>query len=127
MRTRAINAPDGPQTPGTYAQAVLATGAAELLFISGQIGVDRDGVAPPSFEEQARLTWHNIDAQLRAAGMTKANLVKVTIFLADRQYIEPYRRARDAYLGGHQVALTCIVTGIFDHAWLMEIEAVAAR
>ena len=28
-------------------------------------------------------------------------------------------------LGSHQPALTVIITGIFDEAWLLEIEAVA--
>ena len=37
------------------------------------------------------------------------------------------RRARDACLDGRQVALTCIIAGIFDSDWLMEIEATAAK
>ena len=126
MHKKAINAPDAPQPPPSYVQAISLTGTNELLLISGQIGVDLNGTAPPGFDDQARLIWHNIDAQLRAAGMTKDNLVKVTIYLADRKYTDSYRKTRDDYLEGRQVALTCIITGIFDEAWLMEIEAVAA-
>ena len=59
--------------------------------------------------------------------MTKENLVKVTIFLSDRAHTDAYRAARDTYLDGHQVALTCVLAGIFDAGWLMEIEAIAAR
>lgn len=127
MKTKAINAPDAPQPPPSYVQAMSIKGAEELLLISGQIGVDLNGIAPPSFGEQAKLIWSNIDAQLRAADMTKDNLVKVTIYLADRKYTEEYRKARDAYLEGRPVALTCIISGIFDESWFMEIEAVAAR
>ena len=127
MNVTPINAPDAVQPAGGYAQAMLVSGAAELLFISGQIGVDRNSVVGADFAAQAALVWGNIDAQLRAAGMTKDNLVKVTIFLSDRRYIPEYRAARQTYLGERTIALTTIITGIFDEAWLLEIEAVAAR
>ena len=127
MEKRAINAPDAAQPPPSYVQAMHLIDTREILLISGQIGVDRDGVAPPSFDEQATLIWGNIDAQLRAAGMNKDDLVKVTIYLADRKYTDGYRKARDAYLEGRQVALTCVICDIFDERWLMEIEAIAAR
>jgi 2-iminobutanoate/2-iminopropanoate deaminase len=65
-------------------------------------------------------------AQLRAAAMTVDNIVKVTIFLSDRKYIADYRKTRHEALGGRQVALTTIITGIFDEKWLLEIEAIAA-
>ena len=66
--------------------------ATRILFISGQIPVTADGSVPESFEEQARLAWANVIAQMRAAGMTLDNLVKVTIFLSDRKYIADYRK-----------------------------------
>lgn len=126
-KIKSILAADGPPDPGTYALAMSVKDAEELLFISGQIGVDQNGVAPPAFADQARLIWGNIDAQLRAAGMTKDNLVKVTIYLSDRKYTDEYRAAREAYLEGRKIGLTCIICEIFDSSWLMEIEAVAAR
>ena len=125
MKLREINAADAPPAP-TYAQAVEVSGATRFLFVSGQIPVTADGVVPASFEDQARLAWTNVVAQLRAGSMTLDNLVKVTIFLSDRKYIADYRRTRDEALGGRRVGLTTIITGIFDEKWLLEIEAVAA-
>ena len=58
--------------------------------------------------------------------MTLDNLVKVTTFLADRDDAMENRAVRLARLAGRQPALTVIVTGIFDAAWKVEIEAVAA-
>lgn len=126
MELRTIDAPDAPQPLGGYTQAMEVTGATRLLFMSGQIPADIDGAVPASFEEQARLVWRNVVAQLRAAGMTLDDLVKVTIFLSDRRHIADYRRVRDEVLDGRRVALTTIITGIFDERWLLEIEAVAA-
>jgi enamine deaminase RidA (YjgF/YER057c/UK114 family) len=123
---RPINAPDAPQPLGGYAQAMEVTNATRILFISGQIPVAADGSVPESFEEQARLCWANVIAQMHAAGMTLDNLVKVTIFLSDRKYIADYRKVRMEVLQGRQIGLTTIITGIFDEAWLLEIEAIAA-
>lgn len=126
MKLTPINAPDAPQPVGGYAQAMDVTGASRILYVSGQIPAATDGSVPDSFEEQARLCWANVIAQLRAAGMTLDNLVKVTIFLSDRKYIADYRKVRIEVLEGRQIGLTTIITGIFDERWLLEIEAIAA-
>jgi 2-iminobutanoate/2-iminopropanoate deaminase len=126
MKLTPINAPDAPQPLGGYVQAMEVTDAKRLLFISGQIPQATDGNVPERFEDQARLVWQNVIAQLRAADMTLDNLVKVTIFLSDRQYIPDYRKVRQEALQGRQVGLTTIITGIFDEKWLLEIEAIAA-
>lgn len=126
IEKRALNAPDAVQPTGGYPQAVEVAGAQRLLFISGQIPVRADGGVPKEFKEQAQLAWANVEAQLRAAGMSLDNLVKVTIFLSERAYSVENRAVRRAVLGDRPVALTVIITGIFDAAWLLEIEAVAA-
>jgi 2-iminobutanoate/2-iminopropanoate deaminase len=126
MKRREINANDAPQpAPATYVQAVEVSGASRIVFVSGQIPVTVDGAVPAGFEAQARQTWANLVAQLHAADMTLDNLVKVTIFLSDRKYIPEYRRVREEVLAGRLVALTTIITGIFDEQWLLEIEGVA--
>ena len=125
MILRELNAADAPPAP-TYDQVMEVSGATRFIFISGQIPVTKDGHIPDSFEAQSRLAWANVLAQLRAAAMTIDNLVKVTIFLSDRKYIADYRKTRDEALGGRRIALTTIITGIFDEKWLLEIEAVAA-
>ena len=125
MKLREITAPDAPAA-ATYAQAMEVSGATRFVFVSGQIPVSTEGTVPESFEDQARLAWANVIAQLRAAGMTLDNLVKVTIFLSDRKYIADYRRIRDEVLGGRRVGLTTIISGIFDEKWLLEIEAIGA-
>jgi 2-iminobutanoate/2-iminopropanoate deaminase len=125
METRAINAADAPVPVGGYAQAVEVTDGRKLLFISGQIPVAMDGTVPEGFAAQCRLVWANLEAQLRAAGMSLDNLVKVTTFLSDRKYSMENRAVRQEVLAGRRPATTLIVTGIFDTAWLLEIEAIA--
>jgi enamine deaminase RidA (YjgF/YER057c/UK114 family) len=126
MNRTGFNSPDAPAAAGGYAQSVLVSAASRHLFISGQIPVDVAGAVPIDFVEQARLAWRNLVAQLETAGMSLDDLVKVTIFLSDRRYAIENRQIRQEFLGDREVALTVIITGIFDEAWLLEIEAIAA-
>jgi len=113
-------------TEMSYAQAHEVTNASRLLFISGQVPSDSDDHVPADFKSQCRLVWANVEAQLKAAGMTLDNLVKVTTFLSDRRYRQENYEVRMGVLGERSPALTVIITGIYDEAWLLEIEAIAA-
>lgn len=126
MKFTPINSPAAPVAAGGYSQAVEVQDARRLLFISGQIPVSTTSIVPTDFPSQARLVWSNVLAQLAAANMSVTNLVKVTTFLAAREYAIPNREARQEVLGDHAPALTVIITGIFDETWLIEIEAIAA-
>jgi 2-iminobutanoate/2-iminopropanoate deaminase len=70
-----------PQALGPYSQAVGASG--ELVFVSGQAGIDAQGGVPATFEEQARNAFENLARILAAGSLTMANVVKTTIYLAD--------------------------------------------
>ena len=126
MNNRLINASDAPQPLASYSQAVEVSGYKRLLFVSGQIGMSQEGQIPTDFPSQCRLAWRNIIAQLRAADMSAGNLVKVTTFLADRQYGFVNREIRQEFLGNHRPAATVVVAGLFDEKWLIEVEAIAA-
>ena len=127
MNRETINAKNAPAPRGGYSQAVKLTDFKTLLFISGQIPVSDDDKVPETFEEQARLVWRNIDAQLKAAGMSKADLVKVTTFLADRHHTMANREIRSEYLGAVAPAMSVVIASIFDEKWLLEVEAIAAQ
>jgi|GEM_PF-1955816 len=97
-----------------------------LLFVSGQVPADADGETPPHFSEQCRLAWRNVEAQLAAADMQLRHLVKVTVFLAraeDRRREREVRHARLRRIA--QPSVSVVVTGIYDEAWRIEIEAIA--
>jgi enamine deaminase RidA (YjgF/YER057c/UK114 family) len=75
MQVRKINAPD-VQVPTTgYSQALEVKEHSRVLFISGQTPTGLDGKAPEGFAAQCRLAWRNIEAQLKAAGMSLDNIV----------------------------------------------------
>ena len=123
---RPLTGNGSPPVEGSYPQAVEVTAPTRWLYLSGQIPVAPDGSLPADFTGQCEQVWSNIETQLAAAGMTLDNLVKVTTFLSDRSHALENREVRIRRLAGRQPALTVIITGIFDEAWLVEIEAVAA-
>jgi 2-iminobutanoate/2-iminopropanoate deaminase len=123
---RPLTGDGSPPVEGSYPQAVEVTGPTRWLYLSGQIPVAPDGSLAADFRAQCEQVWDNIETQLTAVGMTLDNLVKVTTFLSDRRHALENREVRVRRLAGRQPALTVIVTGVFDEAWLVEIEAVAA-
>lgn len=74
---------DLPGVIGPYSQAVRAGG---MLYVSGQPGVDpaTGEAAGPSFGEQARQAFANLDAVLRAGGSRPDLVVNTTVLVADQ-------------------------------------------
>lgn len=71
----------GPPALGTYSQAVR-TG--DLVFLNAQTGRRPDtGQLEDGLEAQTRRMLSNIDVVLNAAGCSPADIVKVTLLLAD--------------------------------------------
>jgi len=77
-----IAGPGIPSGIGPYSPAVRA---GDFLFVSGQPGVDAETAKPagPSFGEQARQAFRNLDAVLRAGGSRPELVVNTTILVAD--------------------------------------------
>jgi len=111
----------------TYAQGVTVEGASRWLVASGQVGSLPDGSLAGNSRSQMQTCWDRIFAILDDAGMTKENIVKVTVFLTRPEDVGLYRDVRDANLDGHIAASTLlIISGLANPEWLVEIEAVAA-
>ncbi len=125
MQRRDINAPDAPMPASPYTQAVEITGATRTLYVSGQVPADIKGNVPDDLASQCRLAWANVEAQLRAAGMSLDNIVKVTTILPDHASLGESRIARQALLGDRRPASTLIIGGLANPAWKIEVEVIA--
>lgn len=116
-----------PASSGTYTHGTVVAHAGRLVFVSGQVPWgDADGVVPADFLTQCRMTWNNVLEVLHEGGMDVANLVRVTVYLADRRYRDEAGLVIGEVLGDHRPAFTSIITTIYREPWLLEIEAVAA-
>lgn len=125
MQIRHVNAPDAPAPSGQFTHAVEVTGASRTVYISGQVGSAMDGSIPEDATAQGRLVWHNIQAQLRAVGMSVDNIVKMVTIITSLDHLAASRVARGEALGDRKPASTLIVGGLVNPAFKIEIEVVA--
>jgi len=112
-------------TDGDWVHAVEVRGATRTLYVSGTMGLDAQGAAGATLQEQLDLVWSNIAAILAAADMTLDQVVRVTSYLREASFAEANAAARVAALGGRAVATTAIVVQTLVPEWLVEIEVIA--
>lgn len=85
---REVVSPPGTPTLAAYSPAIRSGG---LVFLSGQIGLlpgTRD-LAPGGIGPETRQTLDNVRTLLSAAGLSREDLLKCTVFLADIAEYEP--------------------------------------
>ena len=111
-----------------YAHAVEAPGNARWLYISGQLGVAKDGSVPDDFAGQAEQAFRNVIAILEEAGMAVTDIVRVNTYLTDSADIGDYRGIRDRMLNDHATASTMLViSALAAPKFKIEIEVAAAK
>ncbi|NKE60985.1 RidA family protein [Lentzea sp. PSKA42] len=109
-----------------YVHAMEVRDAGRLLFIAGTMGLDPAGKPGAGLAEQLDLIWSNIRTILASAGMTVANIVRLTSYLRDESYAEANAAARVSALGGRPVPTTAVIATTLVSDWLVEIEVTAA-
>ena len=68
-----------------FSQAVQVSGAERVLYCSGQTASGSDGAPPTTTDmaEQVTMTFANLSTVLEAAGMTIADVVRLTVYTTD--------------------------------------------
>jgi 2-iminobutanoate/2-iminopropanoate deaminase len=120
---------DGVRSPGGRFSHVGQIGPnAELFHLAGQTGVAPDGTVGDGIAEQSAIVYRNIATVLEQCGMGFENLVKVTIFLTDPDYIDAWRAEQRKAFGDVVPASTLlIVSRLARPEFLVEVEAIAAK
>ena len=110
-----------------YSHQIEVSGAARLLFISGQVGMALDGTIPDDPIEQLSLAIDNVVANLDAAGMQLDDLVKLTIYLVGEWDANTRRQLLASRLGAHRPCTTLLfVAGLASPKLLVELDAWAS-
>ena len=117
-----------PPARGTYSQAVR-TG--DLVFVTAQTGRDPEtGKLEDGLEAQTHRMLSNIDGILNAAGCTPADIVKVTLLLADIKDFKAVDAIYAEWLPGLGVtplpARTAFAAAALPAGALVMLEVVAA-
>ncbi len=112
-----------PPQLGPYSHAVRA---GNLLFISGQAGLDPATNAPrgDDFDSQARQAFENLSSVLQAAGSGLQYVVKTTIFMADPAWFARLNQLYAEYFPTNPPARSVPIVQL-PRGLLISIEAVA--
>ena len=105
-----------------------AAKAGNTLYIAGQVAQDVEGnvVGKGDFEAQARQVFANLINIMEEAGGSPLNIVKMTTFLTDYNYIETYRSVRNEYFSEPFPPNTLlIIESLALPDYMIEVEAVA--
>jgi enamine deaminase RidA (YjgF/YER057c/UK114 family) len=125
-QTRFINPQALSKAPG-YTHVVEATAPARLVYIAGQLGIDREGKLSSDFRLQAVQTFENLKTALAAVGGQFQHVVKLNNYLVDVKYLPIFRQVRESYLADENrpASTTIVISGLARAGALLEIEAVA--
>lgn len=115
-----------PAAIGPYSQAIETNG---LLFLSGQIPVvpATGNFIEGGIKEQTAQCFENIKNVLAQAGLTTANIVKTTVFLADMELFADMNSVYATYFSADYPARSAVAVKALPKGALVEIECIAAR
>jgi len=116
-----------PPLRSYYSNAVkLSPGP--LLFVSGQLGVDPHGrlVGDGDVAAEAEQALRNIQLILNEYGARMDDLVKVTVYVTDIDYLDRIEPARSRYFPANGPASAIVQVAALALGAKVEIEAVAA-
>lgn len=122
-----INTNNAPAAIGPYSQAIdSGTG---LIFVSGQLPIDPATGAFPEggVKEQTRQSLTNAKAILEAAGLSLANVVKTTVFLADMGDFAAMNEVYAEFFAEPFPARSAVAVKTLPKNALVEVECIAAR
>jgi 2-iminobutanoate/2-iminopropanoate deaminase len=98
------------------------------LLTSGTPGLSRDGNLPSDITGQAELAWGHVGDMLERAGMTVADIVKVTQYLTRAEDIPAYGKVRARFLGhARPASMLLVIPQLVRPEFLVEVEVIAAK
>ena len=98
----------------------------DLVFLSGQIAIDRNGIMVSlEIEGQTRRVLENISAVLAECGCTLEDVVNTTVWLRDEGDFAQFNRVYAQYFQKSLPARSTVISGLLLGA-LVEIAVVAA-
>ncbi len=121
-----ISTPKAPAAIGPYSQAIETDG---YLFTSGQIPINpaTGEIEGTTIEEQAEQVMQNIGAILEQAGLTFADVVKTTCFLADLADFAAFNAVYAKYFPEAAPARSCFAVAGLPKGAKVEVETICVK
>ena len=121
-------------TKDTYPEQALdndlcqAVRAGNTVYLRGQIGSDFEGnvIGEGDPRAQTEQAMKNVKQLLEEAGSRLEHIVKIVVYITDREYREPVYREIGRWLKGvFPVSTGLIVSGLAKPEWVMDIDVTA--
>ncbi|MDO4309323.1 MAG: RidA family protein [Prevotella sp.] len=123
---KALHTDKAPAAIGPYSQAIEVNG---MVFASGQIPLDptTGNVVEGGIKEQTRQALTNAKAIMEAAGLSLANVVKTTVFMADMSDFAAMNEVYATFFTEPYPARSAVAVKALPKGVLVEVECIAAR
>jgi 2-iminobutanoate/2-iminopropanoate deaminase len=119
-----IETQEAPAAIGPYSQGIVA---GELVFVSGQLGLDpKSGdFKGTDLTAQARQALANIKAVLKAAKCDLSHVVSVDAFLVDMDDFAAFNAVYEEHFGDHRPARAVVAVKALPKNARVEIKCMA--
>ncbi|HWA75981.1 MAG TPA: RidA family protein [Polyangiaceae bacterium] len=119
-----IRSDKAPAPVAAYSQAIRA---GDFLFLSGQIPLDPEThqLVSGGIESETRRVLDNLAAVLEAGGATFADVVKMTVYLADMQDFAAFNAVYVSYFPEQPPARATVAVLGLPRGVRVEIDAIA--
>ncbi len=121
---RTISTAKAPAAIGPYSQAIQV---GNLVYTSGQIPIDpaTGNLVEGGIKEQAQQALKNIQAILQEAGLSMANVIKTTVFMADMNDFADMNAVYGEFFSEPYPARSAVAVKTLPKGALTEIEVIA--
>ncbi len=119
-----ISTKAAPAAIGPYSQAIIV---GNLVYTSGQIPIDpaTGSIDEGGIKEQTRQSLTNVQAILKEAGLTMANVIKTTVFMADMNDFADMNAVYAEFFTEPYPTRSAVAVKTLPKGALVEIEVVA--
>ena len=116
--------PKGAQPNAGWSYGLLLDGT---LYVSGMGGENAAGKIPATFEAEVKQSLDNINAVLKEAGMTVADVVSVQVYITDGALFDRMNTVYKAYFRDPKPTRTTVVVSRLVGEGHVEITATARK
>ncbi|WP_158855363.1 Rid family detoxifying hydrolase [Halorhabdus sp. CUG00001] len=121
---RTIETDDAPAAVGAYSQG---TATEDLVFTAGQIPLTPDGdlLDDAAIDVQTQQALENVEAVLAEAGVSMADVLKVTVYMASIERFDAMNTAYEEFFEDEPPARSAVEVAALPKGVDIEIEAIA--
>jgi len=126
MQGRVLINPEGTEAIYESMQFSQAVKANNMIWVSGQVGIDKDFSIGNGIEEQSRMAFQNLKAVLEGAGGSLADIVELVTYHISMKDMRQFSKVKAEFIPSNYPAWTAIgVKELVLKGLLVEIRATA--